>query len=325
MPTKHQVDYSVNYSKFDGLSTETLEELCKNAQRTLAKRHREVKLSRAIEPFDSTKQRYSELVERFGEPEKVAASVEQGSILKHTLIKKTEESPKKMADYVGASKLVTPSDEPHPIIPVITHESSKVFLEGGNINYTKHSHGVSYATGPLVVGRVIDLIGVSQANDLISKGKLDVADTIYPDAKLSAVYIDVNGSILRFDVLDCKEAEGSICEMSDSHQLNYLFRTDRFLISESSRDVHGVAPDWVRQLHLADLAVSLRVNLPGSLKLSRGQVQFDAGRTEVLTVDAFGTSTNEKLKAVVGSLFDNIRVVGYELDARFTKQTNTPT
>ncbi|ARV76905.1 hypothetical protein PHABIO_274 [Pseudomonas phage Phabio] len=314
MPTKHQVDYS----KFDGLSTETLEELCKNAQRTLAKRHREVKLSRAIEPFDSTKQRYSELVERFGEPEKVAASVEQGSILEHTLIKKTEESPKEMVHHVRPSPLTSPATGPIPIIPVLTHGTEEFFVDKGDISYVKHSRGVSYQTGPLVVGKAINLYGLSQANDFIAAGDLDIASTVSPDASLSAIYINVRGSVLRYDISGWDETAGVAMVAGSERGLNFLFRTDRFIIGESSRDVYGVAPDWVRQLHLADLAISLRVNFSGSLQTTRGTVEFGTGKVEVLTVDVFNTSTSEKLKSVVGSLFDDISIVGYELDATFT-------
>lgn len=224
-----------------------------------------------------------------------------------------------MPNYITATPILEYTDERIPVIPVMSTDTEKFFAQGGNIEYTKHSLGVSYQTGPLAMGLAIDLMSLSQAKDLVNKRFLDVASTIDPDATISSVYVEIGGSVLRYVVKDWLNAKGQPQLIGDSRGLNFLLSSDRFLLTADSLDIHGRPPSWARQLNLANAEINLRVSLSGILKTARGTVEFSTAVAEVDNVHLQDSLDDNRLKPVMASLFEDIKIVGVDLEAYFTK------
>lgn len=224
-----------------------------------------------------------------------------------------------MTNYITATPILACTEERLPVIPVMTDDTDKFFAHGGNIEYTAFNRGISFQTGPLAMGIAIDLMALSQATDLITKRVLDVTATISPDACISSIYVEIGGSVLRFVVKDWVNAKGQPQLIGDSRGLNFLLSSDRFLLTADCLDIHGRPPSWVRQLDLAEAEINLRISLSGVLKTARGTVEFNTGVTEVDKVHLQNSSDDKRLKSVMTSLFSNIKIVGVDLEAYFTK------
>lgn len=260
-----------------------------------------------------------ELMERYGEdgrkllPE--ASSV--GFIERVLSIYQPTLKEKPVTNYITSIPLLKKYDGRLQIIPSFTEESAECFADPDKLSYSTVANGRNILTGPIRTGRKVDLYCLAEANVLINNGLMDVSSTIDPDAKINYIYLNVLGSVMKFDVSGVEQAKAVPTLLGDSRGVNFAFGTDRILLTENSLDVNGASPPWTRQLAIAKCDVNLVCQLDGTISTAKGNMQFNEGYVSIFEVVS-ENENNQLVALLVSSFFENIKFEGFDLEAYFT-------
>lgn len=165
------------------------------------------------------------------------------------------------------------------IFPVYSEQSKGNLVDKDVIapRLVEPTRGVSVMTSPLLFGKRIDLLGISNAESLLATGDIDQTDVIDPSAFMDTVYVkDVNKGVLAFNMAN----------LALSH----------FVASETFRDV---VIDQTYRLISEDEKTWITFSLAGSINLELGSIQ--------LLIKLTGASND--------IVFDQLEAVGYEVQA----------
>lgn len=211
------------------------------------------------------------------------------------------------------------------LIPAIAPDNSnaKFFIDPALVPPTTvtNEQGLSIQTAPLKPGMKLDLIGNSNANMLISKGLLDISDTIDPAGRLKNLYIKLQGKVLKFKVDRLPTAIFQPALIGDTRLAKVDFSSDDLRIDGDSTTTDAAVTAAITELKTRGWTMRLSLGFSGTISLSRGEAQFGSiGVTVDRIVDS--NRMNVDLEAGAGkALMDTItdlEVVGYDLDTKFT-------
>lgn len=191
--------------------------------------------------------------------------------------------------------------------------------------------GGTVRTAPLAAGQRIDLIGISNRQQLLAGSLLDITDTIDPALRLKALYLSTantaaqgdpsNAKLLRFNVERMPTSVFTPALAGDSRQANLNFNTEDLVISKDTKFTDQSTNAALDQIAAEGLVLRLAVSAAGSVSLSKGDCYVHGS---AVTVDRAYDSEGQSLQTTSGAIATLINdlgpltVVGYELDARFT-------
>lgn len=206
-------------------------------------------------------------------------------------------------------------------IPVVNEQESnaKYFIEESLEAPVEieTAHGAPLLTAPLRPNVKVDLIGISNRQQLIDGHYLDITDTLDPAMWLNSLRIRTAAGVVRFTVRRMPTAVFQPALQSDTRNANLNFMTEDLLLTPETTTVEGTALGDIP----AGYSVRLSVQMSGSVSLSKGTLYLSPSPVEVHRVyDEEGTQlslTGGAGAALVTALGD-LEVVGYTLDARFT-------
>lgn len=224
------------------------------------------------------------------------------------------------------------ADESTALVPFVQPDNSNLdmFIDPALVGTSvRKVSGEDIETAPLVVGKEINLIGISDHPGLIGAGILDHTDAVDPrlfvETLIFANEYDDAGTpandVLRFNVSRLprnafiNSIEGSGREMT----LN--FRADALTINAATTNVDGSALGSTTLIASNDYTVRIGINVTGSAHLEYGTVEVVGATVNVL--DIFDVDGNEISKSAGAGLavvtaMKSMRLVGYELGASRT-------
>lgn len=223
-------------------------------------------------------------------------------------------------------------DESIALIPAIATGSNgneAEFVDAADVAPVSKvdDRGNSYETAPLKFGRKVNLIGISNANQLIAAGVMTIEDTIDPAGALKNIYVKVGGDgtedarVVKFGVERTPTATFLPKLTGDTRLAAVSFETDRLKVSGETRSVDGANMSAFTTMEASGLRVELSIKVDGTISLSRGQTQFITGGVSVEAIynedgDRIDMSTGAGA-ALVAQLGE-LEAIGYDLNARFT-------
>lgn len=187
--------------------------------------------------------------------------------------------------------------------------------------------GNSYETAPLKFGRKVNLIGISNANQLIAAGVLTIEDTIDPAGSLKNIYVKVGGDgteaarVIKFNVERTPTATFVPKLTGDTRLAAVSFESDRLKVSGETRAIDGSSMTAFDTMAAGKLRVELSLKVDGTISLSRGQTQFITGG---VTVEAIYNEDGDRIDLTQGqgaalvAQLGELTAIGYDLNARFT-------
>lgn len=210
------------------------------------------------------------------------------------------------------------------LIPVVTDDNKDKFVADTKVapKELKLDKGGLVSTAPLVPGKKLDLIGLSNRNQLIASNLLDLSDTIDPALKLKTIYVEnKEGKVMSFVVERMPTAvfQPSLQDDTRLAQLNFL--TEDLVVSPSKTAVDGSVGTALSELASRGWTLRLGLAVNGYVSLSKGETSITA---TAVAVEHILDESGESLSTTKGSgkdivdAFGDMKVIGYELDARFT-------
>jgi hypothetical protein len=181
---------------------------------------------------------------------------------------------------------------------------------------------LNVVTSALKVGMEVDLMAVSQRDQLLSLGVLNQTDAIDPSVRLGYILVKLpacGGKVLKFNTSGMPTSDLNQIGQGNSRQMTLNFQTKKLRVTANTKAPDGSAiPELAA---LADKSVRLGVNLFGNMVLDQGGTLINAAPISVATVtdatQAHMGLTSGDGKAIA-DLFAGASVIGYKLIAWLT-------
>lgn len=191
-------------------------------------------------------------------------------------------------------------------------------------------NGETVQTSALAIGKLFDLIAMSQTDLQLDQGHMDETDSIDTDILMKSVLIRVSTvsstgvetvDVIKFPVNHLPGAQFHYPVQGDQQRMDVRLETDALSVGPNTKEVDGSALEALAPVVSGDLVVYLKTTITGSVVRDKGETEVNASAVRVVKiVDAAGDvhAPSSAAYASIVALFNNAQVIGYELDARRT-------
>mgnify|MGYP006321329455 CR=1 FL=1 len=205
-----------------------------------------------------------------------------------------------------------------PIVPVIKHDNKQCFMSGSECIEDVNVFGTLISTAPLKPGTSIDLDSNSNIINLINKGFIDAAFALSPNSSIKYIYVEVGGSIMKFD-MDCvKTAQAVPVLTGDTRVMRYDLTVDFLHIGKKSLDYLGTPFNYHHVLGQFDTELVLRLSLTGTIDPVGMRCKFGTGNAYIgHTVSSKVDSevvNKQYIDPLIKAVIGECNIVGFELD-----------
>ena len=146
-------------------------------------------------------------------------------------------------------------------------------------------NNISVTTGALKPGIKVDLIGISQTNELLNSGIMGPSDSLDTYIKLESVYLKVtdgtNTDVIKVNVEDIPSSTFTYAPQGNYRNMILTFDSDSIVFDSSTTTVTGASPVVLTELatHKARLALTVS----GTVSLDRGDLTVNKGTFTLTT------------------------------------------
>lgn len=177
---------------------------------------------------------------------------------------------------------------------------------------------ITVQTGALKPDTKVDLIGISQTNELLNSGLMGPSDSLDTYIKLEAVYIKVTDGtdteIIRISTENIPSATFTYAPQGNYRRMILAMDTDGVVLDDKTVTVTGAAPTLLAELATNKARVQLSVN--GSVVLDKGEASVNRGSLTLTTM------RNAAGQLITGAAFNALaakitaaEIIGYTLTA----------
>lgn len=215
--------------------------------------------------------------------------------------------------------------ERNKVIPVLRDENKALLLE--TEQYTDTKTGVDIVSAPLLFGKTIGLLGLSQTDAMLAKGMFDSTDALDRTIKLEKVYYSLTGKNQQNETVtetfrtDVSILPGSnfIYSVQDHFKaMSLSFSSEGFVISTSETRTSKAATSGILAALPSDHIIKLGVKIHGEANTQAGDVSVYASNVEVVEIrnaagDVIAPSSAEYV--AIAAVLSTVKLSGYTLEA----------
>lgn len=179
-------------------------------------------------------------------------------------------------------------------------------------------NSITVKTGAVKVDTKIDLIGISQTNELLNSGIMGPSDALDTYIKLEAVFIKVtdgtNTDVIRVQVDEKPGSTFTYAPQGNYRRMLLAMDSDALVLDSSVKDVNGNAVESLPEL--ATHKARIQLSISGNVSLDKGDCLVSGGTLGLVAL------RNASDMLVQGSTFNTLadkiaaaEVVGYTITA----------
>ena len=178
--------------------------------------------------------------------------------------------------------------------------------------------GFTIPTGALKVETRVDLLGLSQTNELLNSGIMGPSDTLDTFLKLQTIYVKVtdgtNTDVIALSVSQLPDATYTYSPQGNSRRMIVNMDTDSLVLDDTVVDMTGAAPASMPELAAHDARISLAVS--GSVILDKGESILNRGSLSLVALrNAAGQLVTGAAFASLAAKLVDAEVIGYTVKA----------
>lgn len=177
---------------------------------------------------------------------------------------------------------------------------------------------ITVNTGALRLDSKIDLIGISQTNELLNSGLMGPSDTLDTYIKLESIYVKITqgatSEVIRISTEHLPSAAFTYAPQGNYRRMILTMDTDGVVLDNRTTTVTGVAPTLLAELATHKARVQLTIN--GSVVIDKGDAIVSRGSLALVALRNAGD------QLVTGTVFNDLaakiaslEVIGYTLEA----------
>ena len=216
------------------------------------------------------------------------------------------------------------------IVPVVrTGQNEAYFVDAAIVPVQNILlEGEAIATAPLKVGVKLDLLGISQTQEMLAKGIANETDAIDPAVSLQNVYVSfTNGTdtdVIRFNTINLPLSAFNYNPQSNYREMVLNFKTNSVLINGNTKQADGSDLVALAGIYNGtpgtndDFIVRLELQLTGSVNIETGETTVFGNLVGVYTVqDATGNMLDlaSAPASTIAGVVNSGSILGYELNA----------
>lgn len=219
------------------------------------------------------------------------------------------------------------------LVPVVRTENQAYF--DTSLQYVDTSAGEAITTAPLLFGKELDLLAISQTEAMLTRGIMDETDALDTRVLLDNLYFKLEGvdnendpvtEKIKFNVNSLPGSNFTYNAQDRMKSMVLTFKTSTFTINTSTTTTSNGSASVI----LAGLApshtVKFKMTVSGNLDLQFGNVTVFANQLEIVEIrDAAGNvlpTTDSTYVAIFTALNTNITFSGYTLEAYRTNSNH---
>lgn len=216
------------------------------------------------------------------------------------------------------------------VVPVYRDESKEYFVPATVlVPYDTLVGTEVVTTSALAMGKKLSLSGISQTETLLETGILDASDSLDQAIKLSTVVMQVPGAaadgsddeVFKFNVGRLPYANFMPAQQGHYRGANLNFNTSDLRLDKTTKQADGAATALLNAIVVGEYTFRLAVGVSGSVNLDLGDTSLYASQIEVVSIrtkDGVAVAKTDAAVAAVVAKIESAKLVGYELEARFS-------
>lgn len=208
------------------------------------------------------------------------------------------------------------------LVPVYRDGNKQHFVDATVVApSTTDVNGEAVSTSALAIGKVFDLIALSQTDFQLDQGHMDETDSIDTDILMKSVLVKVGDDVLKFPTTHLPGAQFHYPVQGDQQRMDVRLETDALSVGPTTKDIGGAALVTLAPVVAGNLTVYVKTTLTGSVVRDKGTTEVNASAVRIeKIIDANGDVhlPTSPAHAAIVALFANAQVIGYEIDARRT-------
>ena len=215
------------------------------------------------------------------------------------------------------------------IYPVYTNASENYFVSSNQVApYTVNVDNVSVTTAPLAVGQRFSILGISQTEQLLQAGMMDVTDSVEPAMNVQNIYVQfqsqVNGTtytdIVKFNIQDLPYSNFVYLPQNNYRIMQLSFSSSSLLMNDSVTTVDGAAPTnpALQAMISGDYALRMNCEMSGSCNVETADtVVYGNSLSLNSLVDQNGNPVDitTGVGQQIATLINTGMIIGYDLYA----------
>lgn len=210
------------------------------------------------------------------------------------------------------------------VVPVLRSENADLFLQ--TLRYEDKSSGEAVTTAPLVVGKTINLLGISQTDAMGKRGSMDQSDTLDRTVNLESITIKVAGNdkngvaVEEFITIPLgmnSRARFTVDNVGNYKNMVLNFHTKLITLGAETKVADGTVSKIFSNV-LANNKAMLEIVANGTLNTTTGDVTvygskvgidgvFNAANQQLTSTDPIFASINSNITSIV--------IAGYVLES----------
>jgi len=183
-------------------------------------------------------------------------------------------------------------------------------------------NNIEVTTSALAVGVKMDIMGLSQTNELIASGLADASDVLDTYVKLSKIFVEFTDGtetdVVAFDVESLPESNFTYAPQGLATKKILNFDTESLVVTPNTTRVDGTALKVLTEVGTNNWKVLLRTSLSGNVILDKSEIVVNQGTIEpVIARDATDNvvpATNTSYMSLASKVASG-RVIGYTVTA----------
>lgn len=208
------------------------------------------------------------------------------------------------------------------IVPVFRAGNESKFVDAAILTpAATEVNGESVQTSALAIGKVFDLIDLSQTDLQLDQGHMDETDSIDTDILMKSIIVKVGDDVLKFPTTHLPGSQFHYPVQGDQQRMDVRMETDALSIGKNTKLADGSALGDLAPIATGDLVVYVKTTVTGSVVRDKGDTEINASAVRVVKIiDNAGDVhlPSSPAMAAIVALFADAQVIGYELDARRT-------
>lgn len=174
------------------------------------------------------------------------------------------------------------------------------------------SSSVTVTSGYLKTGIKVDLLGLSQTNELLNSGLMGPSDTLDAAIKLKEVVLKAGADVFVLDVSSLPGSNFHYSVQGNSRRMVLDLDTDSLVLNKGLKTAAGAAPAVLTPLTAHDARVQL--NITGSVILDKGTTTIQPGTVSLVTLrNTAGALVTDSNFTTLANALDTAEIIGYRL------------
>lgn len=178
--------------------------------------------------------------------------------------------------------------------------------------------GITVTTAALKVDTKVDLLGISQTNELLNSGIMGPTDSLDTFIKLESIFVKftdgTNTDFVRIPVDDINASTYTYAPQGNYRRMILNLDTDGIVFDSSTVNVTGVAPASLAEL--VSNKARIQLSITGNVSLDKGEGSVSRGSLSLVALrNATGQLVNGAAFTSLAAKIASAEVVGYVPEA----------